>query len=67
MNNNEEYSAEFKECLNDRRFGKAVAELTKQYKRAKNMAMVHNPIAYALYYTWQEFEEKATRKWFNNG
>lgn len=62
MNNNGEYSAEFKEFLNDRRFEKAVAELTKQYKKAKNMTMVHNPIAYALYYTWREFDEKVPRK-----
>lgn len=37
---------------------KAIKVLTQQYEKAKKMAFVRNPIAYALYQTWKIFDDR---------
>lgn len=41
----------------EQRLEKAIKVLREKYKKACDMAMVHNPLAYALYYTWREFDK----------
>lgn len=35
---------------------KAIKELTIQYEKALDISIVHKPLAYALYHTWQNIE-----------
>ena len=37
---------------------KALAMVETEYKRAKQMKHIHNPLAYALYQVWKVAEEK---------
>lgn len=40
---------------------KAIAKLTELYDKALQNEQIHNPIAYALYHTWKEFDDKVKR------
>ena len=37
---------------------KALAMVEAEYKRAKTMKHIHNPLAYALYQVWKVADEK---------
>ena len=37
---------------------KAIKVLKEQYKKAKKIDWVRNPIAYALYQTWMIFDDR---------
>lgn len=37
---------------------KAIKVLKEQYKKAKKIDWVRNPIAYALYQTWKIFDDR---------
>ncbi len=36
----------------------AINHLKKEYERAKGLAYVNNPLAWALYQTWKYFDRK---------
>ena len=38
---------------------KAVKDLILFYEKARCMKGINNPIAYALYHTWEKYDEKA--------
>ena len=40
----------------------AIELLKQNYKEAENMKQVLSPIAYALYYTWKEFDKRELRR-----
>ena len=42
----------------DRELEKAVATLRNNYERAKTLNYVYDPLAWALYQTWKEFDGK---------
>ena len=41
---------------------KAKKLLDKEYERAKNLAFVHNPIAYAIYKVWKKADRERSKK-----
>ena len=44
--------------MSDAKLEKAIAMLRAEYEKASNQPFVHNPIGYALYKTWKEFDEE---------
>ena len=41
----------------DMKLWKAILKLVKVYEEAKKSEFVHNPVAWALYQTWKEFDK----------
>lgn len=44
--------------IEDKALAKAVTELRDNYDRAKMLSYVNDPLAWALYQTWKEFDGK---------
>lgn len=42
--------------IGDRAWAKALSILDKKYREAKKLPFVKDPLAWALYYTWKEFD-----------
>ena len=43
--------------VGDRAWKKAMSILDKKYAEAKKMPFVRDPLAWALYHTWKEFDD----------
>ena len=43
--------------VGDRAWKKAMSILDKKYAEAKKMPFVRDPLAWALYHTWREFDD----------
>ena len=43
--------------IGDRAWKKAMSILDKKYAEAKKMPFVRDPLAWALYHTWKEFDD----------
>lgn len=43
--------------IGDRAWSKAMSILDKKYREAKKLTFVKDPLAWALYYTWKEFDD----------
>ena len=41
---------------------KAIRRLKEEYERAKGLAYVRDPVAFALYYVWKEADHETLRK-----
>lgn len=39
-------------------FDKVIEDLKKNYETAKRLSFVNDPVAYALYQTWKEYDGK---------
>lgn len=47
--------------IEDKTLAKAVTELRDNYDRAKMLSYVNDPLAWALYQTWKDFDGKGKR------
>ena len=47
--------------IEDKTLAKAVTELRDNYERAKTLSYVNDPLAWALYQTWKDFDGKGKR------
>lgn len=45
--------------MTDAKLEKAIAMLRAEYEAASNQPFVRDPIGYALYKTWKEFDEQS--------
>lgn len=41
---------------------KAIKMLESEYERARKLAYVRNPLAYALYYVWKRADKERTKE-----
>jgi hypothetical protein len=46
--------------VTDKELLRAIKLLIKQYEHSKNSEYVHSPVAYALYHTWRQVDERRT-------